>query len=478
MSIEQFITVLKARWKLALAVQLLIVLGVVAVSLLLPRQYTATASVLVDVKTPDPLAGTGAGTSFAGPMLSAHMANEANVIQSERVMLRALVDLRLMDDARQRTKWLDETDGIGDFPVWLAARLSKDLDIKPSREGSIMTVQYTAPDRVFAADMANAVVRAYIDTTLSLRVDPARKFNQFFDERAKGAREALEAAQQRLSVFQQAKGIIASDERLDVENARLAELSSQLVALQALASETASREREAGRSVDSLPEVISSPLLGELNASLAQQESRLLELESRLREQHPQVIELKSNIAQTRSRIRAESQRVVRGLGVANDVNRSRVGTVAASLDAQRAKLLQLKGQRDEAAVLQRDVESARRAYDSALARLSQSDLESQLKQTNVSSLKTASPPPRPSSPKTLLNTAVALVLGALLAAGAVFVRELGDRRLRTAQDVIEGLGLPMLGVLPASAGASQHGSLRGRVLAGSGPQTLRLGTS
>ncbi len=473
MSIEQFISVLKARWKLALTVQLLIVLAVVGVSLSLPRQYTAAASVLVDVKTPDPIVGT----SFAGPMLVAHMANEANVIQSERVMLRALVEMRLMDDPRLRTKWLEETDGVGDFPVWLATRLSKDLDIKPSREGSIMTVLYTATDRVFAAAMANAVVKAYIDTTLSLRVDPARQFNQFFDERAKGAREALEAAQHRLSVFQQAKGIIASDERLDVENARLAELSSQLVALQALASESGSREREAGRQVDSLPEVISSPLLGELNASLAQQESRLLELESRLREQHPQVMELKSNIAQTRSRIRSESQRVVRGLGVTNDVNRSRVGQVAASLDSQRAKLLQLKGQRDEAAVLQRDVESAQRAYDSALTRLTQSDLESQLKQTNVSSLKTASPPPRPSSPRTTVNTVVAVVLGALLAVGAVFLRELSDRRLRTAHDVIERLGQPMLGVLPASAGAARQSSLRGRVLAGSVPETLRLGT-
>lgn len=473
MSIEQFITVLKARWKLAFAVQMLVVLVVVGVSLALPRQYTAAASVLVDVKTPDPIGGT----SFAGPMLAAHMANEANVIQSERVMLRALVEMRLMDDPKMRTKWLDETAGVGDFPAWLATRLSKDLDIKPSREGSIMTVLYTAPDREFAAQMANAVVKAYIDTTLSLRVDPARQFNQFFDERAKGAREALEAAQNRLSAFQRSKGIIVSDERLDVENARLAELSSQLVALQALASETASREREAGRQVDSLPEVVSSPLLAELNASLAQQESRLLELESRLREEHPQVIELKSNIAQTRGRIKAESQRVVRGLGVVNEVNRSRVGTVAASLDAQRAKLLQLKGQRDEASVLQRDVESAQRAYDSALTRLTQSDLESQLKQTNVSSLKTASPPPRHSSPKTVVNTAVAAVLGALLALGAVYGRELIDRRLRTPQDVIERLGIPMLGVLPASAGAARQGALRHRVLAGTDTPTLRLGT-
>jgi uncharacterized protein involved in exopolysaccharide biosynthesis len=215
-------------------------------------------------------------------------------------------------------------------------------------------------------------------------------------------------------------------------------------------------------------------LLAELNASLAQQEMRLLELESRLRDQHPQVIEAKSGIAQTRARIKAEGQRVVRGLSVTNDVNQSRVGQVAASLEAQRTKLLQLKGYRDEAAVLHRDVESAQRAYDASLTRLNQSDLESQLKQTNVSSLRTASLPPRPSSPKIGLNTAVALVLGALLAMGAVFVREVTDRRLRTAHDVVTLLGQPLLGVMPASPQAADAGTSRQRVLVGS-PLPFRL---
>ncbi len=472
MSFLQFIAALKARWKLALLVQTLIVGTVVAVSCILPPQYTAAASVLVDVKSNDPIGGA----SVAGPMLAAHMANEASVIQSERVMLRALAEMRVAEDAGLKQRWLSDTGGVGDFSVWLAARLLRDLEIKPSREGSVMTVLYTAPNRDFAAGMANAIVKAYVDTTLSLRVDPARQFNQFFDERAKGAREALEAAQSRLSTFQQSKGIVVSEDRLDVESARLAELSSQLVALQALASESGSRQREAGREVESLPELVGSALLAELNATLAQQESRLLELESRLNDQHPQVIELKSNISQTRSRIKAESQRVVRGLGVADQVNRSRVGQVAAAIEVQRAKLLQLKGQRDEAAVLKRDVENAQRGYDAALARLNQSDLESQLKQTNVSTLKMASPPPKASSPKILINTAVALVLGALLALGSVYAREVTDRRLRTADDVIERLGQPLLGVLPSGA-ARGRGAARVRVLADSTSAVpLRLG--
>jgi len=100
-------------------------------------------------------------------------------------------------------------------------------------------------DPRFAAGMANAFVQAYLDTTVDLKVDPARQYSGFFGERAKAARERLEELQTKYSEFQKANGIIASDERLDVESSRLSELSSQLVMMQALAAESASRQTQA-----------------------------------------------------------------------------------------------------------------------------------------------------------------------------------------------------------------------------------------
>lgn len=379
------------------------------------------------------------------------MANEAGVMRSERVMLRALREVAVWLDEEYRIDWLEETRGAGDFDVWLAARLERDLEVKPAREGSLMTVQFTARDPAFAAQMANAVVRAYLDTTLDLRVEPAREFAQFFDERSRAARAALEAARRRLSDFERGNGIVASDERLDVETSRLAELSSQLTALQAAAAESGSRQRESGRHADVAPDVLSHPLVGPLRATLAQQEMQLLEMRARLTDDHPDIADLETRIAVTRARVRSESQRVVSSLGVAADVGRVRVEQAASALAAQRERVLQLKRERDSAAVLQREVESAQRAYDAVLARLEQSDLESRSRQTNVSTIKTASVPARPSSPRLGLNLAIAGVLGALLAAAAVYLRERGDRLMRTPDDVLHVLRQPLLGILPGS---------------------------
>ena len=181
MSIDQYAAALKARWRLGLFTMLGIVLMVGAVTLQMPSRYTASASVLVDMKSPDLIGGA----RIEGQMLTAHMANETNVMQSERVMLQALKDLRLLDDPQYKARWIAETEGVGDFAAWLASRLGKDLEIKPAREGSVLNVQFTATQRSFAADMANAVVAAYIQTSQTLRVEPAQKFTQFYDERAK-----------------------------------------------------------------------------------------------------------------------------------------------------------------------------------------------------------------------------------------------------------------------------------------------------
>ena len=56
MSLSQFFSIMRARWWVALAVLLLTVVSAVGISLLLPKQYIATATVVVDQMRPDPVA--------------------------------------------------------------------------------------------------------------------------------------------------------------------------------------------------------------------------------------------------------------------------------------------------------------------------------------------------------------------------------------------------------------------------------------
>jgi succinoglycan biosynthesis transport protein ExoP len=446
MTLTQMLIVLRARWLSALFVLCTVVAVVVAVSLALPKRYTATASVVLDVKSPDPIAGM----VLPGMTVSGYMATQVDVLRSERVAVRALESLGLFDNAAQKANWEQATQGRGDFRAWLADAVLANLEVKPARDSNVINVDYTASEPGFAAAVANAFVTAYTDITLDLRVEPAKLYNSFFDERSRELRDGLEKAQARLSAYQREKGIIVNDEKLDVENARLSELSTQLVALQAVAEESANRQRQASGNPGQMQEVLTNPLVSGLTGELSRQEYKLSELQERLGDRHPEVVQLQASITNLRARIRGETRRVTGSLTVNNTVNQARLSQLRSSLEEQRAKLLQLKGQRDEAGVLLRDVENAQKAYDAVAARVSQTSTESQATQTNVSLLKRASPPAYASWPRMRLNLAAGLALGLLLAIGLTIVRELRDQRLRTFDDITQLLRQPVLGVLPA----------------------------
>lgn len=445
MTFGQFLSILQARKWAALLVFFLVVATTVVVSLLLPKQYDAAASVVVDIK-PDPVSAM----AFQGMAMPGFMATQVDILTSDRVALRVIRDLKLADNPSLREQWLTEGDGKGTFEQWLIEILKKYLDVKPSRESNVIEISYRSPDPRFAAGLANAFAQAFIATALELRVDPAKQYSTFFVGQSKDSRTALEEAQARLSAFQRDKGIIAADERLDVENARLAELSSQLVQLQAVSSESGSRQQLAqGAQGDRMQEVLNNPLIGGLKADLTRNEARLQELNSKFGENHPQVVEAKANITELRTRIDAEIRKVTGGVTVTNTINKQREAQVKRELEAQRSKLLQLKAVRDQGQVLVREVENAQRSYDNVMTRLNQTAMESQANQSYVNLLTTAQPPAEHASPKLLLNILLSVFLGTLLAVGVALLLELSNRRVRAPEDIIVALGLPVLGVLP-----------------------------
>lgn len=453
MTFSQFLSILRARRVLFIAVLLGIIVPVVAISLVWPKKYVGSASVVVDIK-PDPISG-GFNQALMTPNL---LATQVDIIGSERVTRRVIRSLKLADVPAIRQDWSSDTAGEGvDIETWLVALLQKQLDVKPSRESNVITIEYGAADPKFAAAMANAFAQAYLDTVLDLRVDPAKQFSSFFDARAKDARDALKKAQSRLSEFQRQSGVVMTDERMDIENQRLNELASQYVLVQSLSAESGSRQSQAaGGAADKLQEINSHPVVAALRADVSRAEARLQELNAKFGDSHPQVVELKANIAELRNRIDTEIKRLSAGVGVTNNITRQREAQIRAELDDQRAKVLKMKQVRDEGTMIQRDVDAAQRAFEQIQMRLTQTSLESQITTTNISLLTPAAPPPKPSSPKVLLSAVLSIFMGLLVATGCVLVAELRNRRIRDVGDITGVLRLPLLGLLPATDGKTK----------------------
>jgi uncharacterized protein involved in exopolysaccharide biosynthesis len=153
-------------------------------------------------------------------------------------------------------------------------------------------------------------------------------------------------------------------------------------------------------------------------------------------------------IAGVKSKLLQEMKTISSTLGNAAALAQQREDQIRATLGAQRARVLQMKEVRDEQTVLLREVDSAQRAYDAAMGRMTQTKLESQTTQTNVMVINEAIEPIRQSFPKVILNVLLSIILGSMLAVGLALLREMSDRVVRSEVDITDALGVPVLGAI------------------------------
>lgn len=436
MNVTQFLLILRARKWIILGV-LFLTVGIVATySLLKSKEFTATTTLIIDSKSKDPFTGQ----LLPSQLFPGYMATQIDIIQSENVAIKAVDELKLADNPATREAFVAATGGEGSIRQWLAAALLPKLTVEPSRESSLIFVSFSGANPQFSALVANAFAKAYIDTSLELRVAPAKQTADWFDRQITQLRENLDKAQQKLTAYQREKGIVESDERLDVETRRLAELAAQVVGAQSAAYDATSRTRDSG----SMPEVINNPVVQNLKAQLAQGEGKLAELGRRVGSNHPDFARLQAEVTSYREQLAAELATATRGVGAYAGAARERVSELSGAFERQKARVLGLKQQREEATLLSRDVENAQRIYDSALQRYGQSRMEAQSTQTDISVLNPARAPTEASKPRVFLNILMSLFIGLMLGVAAGFLMELLDRCVRSGKDLAD-LEIPVL---------------------------------
>ncbi len=439
MNFNQFLLILKARGLLVIAALIVTVTSTLVVSLLLPKSYTATTALIVDAKAKDPVSGM----VLSAQMIPGYLATQSDIIKSRKVALKVIDALKMQDNPRVRADFLAKGEGELDIRHWLADLLLKQVEVQPSRESSIIELEFSGADPRFVALIANTFAQAYIDTNLEMKVEPARQTSAWYDDKLKALRSTLEQAQAKLTAYQREKGLFANDERLDVETSRLSELSSQLVMAQAQTYDSTSRQRQ---SSDALPEIMNSPVVQSLRAELARAEIKLSEMAEKVGKNHPQFQRAETELTGLRAKLEEELRTATRSVSSTVQVAKQREGDLRGSLSAQKARVLDLKEKREELSVLMFDVSNAQRVYDIALQRQNQTALESQSNQTDVTILNPAIPPTKASSPNVMLNVLLAVFLGSLLGIGIAFLMEMIDRRVRSSDDLAGTLELPVLG--------------------------------
>jgi uncharacterized protein involved in exopolysaccharide biosynthesis len=429
-----------------------------AITAAMPPKYVATSSVLVSYADN----AANAGTVPPAQLYATYLTTQIDLIASQSVALKVVDRLHLADDATARRRYLgvnstfqdrydrfkeriaalterinakngkpgDREDGDRgnndalQTPYRLADQLLKRSQIRPSTDSSVIQVAYAAATPNAAAEAANAIVKAYIDTTLELNVDPARTSSEWLDKQVERLTANLEQARAKLTDFQQRAGIVGVGDADETETARLNDLNSQLVAAQSQ----------------------NHPAIQALKSDLARAQAKMNELPPQLGANHPTYKKAQSEVSVLRAQLETESERIADNLR--NEIAQ------------QKGSMLQMRRKHGELAALKDAVDSAQRALDETTQKATQTQMSSQATQTNISVVRVAVPPRAPTTPNALFNFSLATVAGLALGIGFALWREVVCRFVRSGDDIRDFLGVPVLGALHGGRLASGRARL------------------
>lgn len=434
MNFTQLVLILRARYKMILLVAVITLLTASVISLLFPKSYKAATTVILNYKGVDPVTGM----AMPAQLMPGYMATQVDIIQSKNVTLDVIKRLHLAEVKSLQEQFAQATEGKqADINDWLADLLQQKLTILPSKESSVISIGYRGVDPNFAATMANAFAESYINLSLKLKIDPAIKASQYLSEQTKVLRENLQKAQDRLAEYQQKHGLTSVQETFDVESSKLRDLSSQYSMAQSQSIEANSRRNDASKNMSDSPDVALNPVIQNMRISLVNAESKLAEMGQRYSKNHPLYIAAEAEVNKIKSQLNTEVDRTVVSLGNSANINSQRLNDLKFQLEKQKQKVLDLNRFRSDLSILEKEVQIAQNALESVNNRFSQTALEGQSNQGDISILEKAVAPLEPSNPSLLLIAPFSLIIGALLGCLFAMLAEMLDRRVRSKDDIL-----------------------------------------
>jgi capsular exopolysaccharide synthesis family protein len=446
------------RWRLILVVFLLIT-SLAALRALLTRPvYQATAQILIERDNPKVL-GFQQITEEKGYGIDDYYQTQYKLLQSHSLARRVLISAGLLGDPEfggPRTPQAIQaltTAPEGSLPemeALLSGFLAR-LNISPLRNSRLVNVSFEAHQPELAVTVVNAVLAAYMQQTVDLRYHTSSQAGVWLSGQIENQRKTVEALNVKLNQIQEQQGLVNIEERRTLLDQRLKELGTALNErkTERLQKEALWRQMAGAGNPEELPEVMRSGVLQSLRIELASLERQQAQVLERYMEQHPEVVKVRRQIEETRTKMRAEAQSVIRAAENDFRAAAAQEDSIASALEAAKAEALSLSGRATVYDSQKRELDAAKQVLDSLLARAKETDVTQELKATNIYIVDRASVPLAPVRPRPLRDILMGSLVGAFLSIGLAFFLEHLDNTVKTPEDVRKRLGAPLLGVVP-----------------------------
>jgi uncharacterized protein involved in exopolysaccharide biosynthesis/Mrp family chromosome partitioning ATPase len=301
----------------------------------------------------------------------------------------------------------------------------------------VIVVEFSSEDPALAAIVPNAVADAYIALQRDAKLQSNADATEWLEPEIADLRDKVKEAEGKVAAYRSQSDLLLGNNNAMLSTQQLSELSTELSRVRAnrsSAEATASAFRQSladGASIDTLPGVLSSPLIQRLSESQVQLKAQIADLSATLLDNHPRIRSLRSQLADLDGQIRNAARNVLEGLEAEASAARQREQQLVADLNRLKAESSRADGQQVELRALEREANAQRELLESYLVRYREamSRTDRNYLPADARIFSRATTPSEPYFPKIIPITIAAFAASILLMIVVTLMRELFSGR-------------------------------------------------
>lgn len=331
--------------------------------------------------------------------------------------------------------------------------LAKNVFVRPIRDTRLVDVVVEHSDARAAAEIANSVARTFVKSQIDSRREADSDRLTALRQQIADLRTSIQDSERRL-YGSRSTTLVLADER----NRRLSQAGTEL-------STAAIRARADLRVVEAqlaliaafrraaAPDWSSPPVqtegIDDLHRQLLTAEARVGEMRRQYRDQSPEVITAEAQVASVRDAMRRELQKAATDLEGQRDILIARAEGFEDAMNRNERSMKAVNDSSYKYSTAESELRSKKELYQVLVQKAQEQDVATAIQPSNVELVQGAAVPLDRVRPRKAINISLGLALGIVFGGGTAFTLEALRRTIRTPQDVMHELRLPVLGMIP-----------------------------
>lgn len=330
------------------------------------------------------------------------------------------------------------------------------LSVSPVQYSHLVYLVYESTDPELAAKVVNTLAEEFIARDLEGRTSGTKEATTWLTERLMELKDTLGESEEALQQFRVDEQLVDVEgvtglggQELKALSSRLEEARRQRIEAENVL-EGVSGSRQSTEELLNIPAVLQHELIRGLKTDQSRAQRRVAELGKRYGVKHPKMIAARSDLDSATQALKGGVEKVVGGINREYELALRNEKELQARWDERKLEVQDFNRKEFQLLELQREVDTNRQLYEIFLTRARETNSAGAFERPHARILDAALVPTRPIRPNKRFSLMVAFFLGLIAGCAAAVLLDIVDDTLRSPDEVMEKLAVPVLGATPS----------------------------